>query len=240
MPASSGSGDLVDRPALTVVENDPRRGDGLEELSRCGLPMTEPPEFGDCVVSSRPPLLYEYRVMENGNRRVGGEMVRPGDRRPMITDHAIVVLADGGARALTHQAVDRHAGLPAGSTSYYFRTRAALIAAVVERIRVHSRTAFDNAQAQSAGPVTAEERPRSSPGSCGTSPGNDGTRRSRCSHCSARHEQPELRDALMRCLFLGRPRHRPVRRTGQCRPRSRRRRPHRPAHRSPGRPTVRR
>lgn len=70
-------------------------------------------------------------------------MPRPGDRRPLIADHAIAVLARGGARALTHQAVDRDAGLAAGSTSYYFRTREALMSAAVERIRFHSRAAFD-------------------------------------------------------------------------------------------------
>lgn len=72
-------------------------------------------------------------------------MPRPGDRRPLIADHAIAVLARGGARALTHQAVDRDAGLSPGSTSYYFRTREALVSAAVERIRLHSRAAFDAA-----------------------------------------------------------------------------------------------
>lgn len=72
-------------------------------------------------------------------------MPRPGDRRPLIADHAIAVLARGGARALTHQAVDRDAGLATGSTSYYFRTREALVSAAVERIRFHSRAAFDAA-----------------------------------------------------------------------------------------------
>ncbi|HMS77417.1 TetR family transcriptional regulator [Gordonia sp. (in: high G+C Gram-positive bacteria)] len=129
-------------------------------------------------------------------------MVRPGDRRPMITDHAIVVLADGGARALTHQAVDRHAGLPAGSTSYYFRTRAALIAAVVERIRVHSRTAFDNAQAQSAGPVTAEGAAALIAGQLRNLTGERWDQALAVFALLGEvREQPELRDALMRCLF---------------------------------------
>ncbi|MGD9430820.1 TetR/AcrR family transcriptional regulator [Arthrobacter russicus] len=72
-------------------------------------------------------------------------MPRPGDRRPLIADHAIAVLARGGPRALTHQAVDRDTGLTGGSTSYYFRTREALVSAAVERIRFHSRAAFDAA-----------------------------------------------------------------------------------------------
>jgi len=69
-------------------------------------------------------------------------MARPGDRRPLITDHAIEVLASGGARALSHHAVDRAAGLAAGSTSYYFRTRRDLVVATIGRIRDHSRVAF--------------------------------------------------------------------------------------------------
>ncbi|OBC10845.1 MULTISPECIES: TetR/AcrR family transcriptional regulator [unclassified Gordonia (in: high G+C Gram-positive bacteria)] len=73
-------------------------------------------------------------------------MPRPGDRRPLICDCAITLLADGGARALTHGAVDRAAGLPKGSTSYYFRTRDALISATIERIRAHSRDAMNNAE----------------------------------------------------------------------------------------------
>ena len=76
-------------------------------------------------------------------------MPRPGDRRPLICDQAITVLADGGARALTHGAIDRAAGLPKGSTSYYFRTREALISATIERIRAHSREAMIN-----SGPVS--------------------------------------------------------------------------------------
>ena len=70
-------------------------------------------------------------------------MVRPGDRRPAIADHAITVLANGGARALSHQAIDRAAGLATGSTSYYFRTRHHLVVATIARIREHSRAAFD-------------------------------------------------------------------------------------------------
>ena len=72
-------------------------------------------------------------------------MPRPGDRRPLIADRAIAVVAEGGARALTHHAVDRAARLAAGSTSYYFRTRAALVAGVVARVREHSRSAFEAA-----------------------------------------------------------------------------------------------
>ena len=55
-------------------------------------------------------------------------------RRTEILDGALAVLADRGMRGLTHRAVDAAAGLPAGSTSYYFRSRAALVAGCVRRL----------------------------------------------------------------------------------------------------------
>lgn len=51
-----------------------------------------------------------------------------------IADAAITVLARSGLRGLTHRAVDEAAALPPGSTSYYFRTRAALLDATVARL----------------------------------------------------------------------------------------------------------
>src|SRR5215467_3978589 len=55
-------------------------------------------------------------------------------RRTEIADAAITTLAREGMRGLTHRAVDRAAGLPEGSASYYFRTRQALLKATVERL----------------------------------------------------------------------------------------------------------
>ena len=54
-------------------------------------------------------------------------------RRPR-PDAAIDLLGTEGLRALTHVRVDERARLPRGSTSNYFRTRAALLNGVVERI----------------------------------------------------------------------------------------------------------
>ncbi|WP_412075157.1 TetR/AcrR family transcriptional regulator [Streptomyces xanthophaeus] len=56
------------------------------------------------------------------------------DRRTLIADTAIGLVAASGLRGLTHRAVDGAAGLPAGSTSYYFRTRTALIGACYRRL----------------------------------------------------------------------------------------------------------
>ncbi|MET7278162.1 TetR family transcriptional regulator C-terminal domain-containing protein [Kribbella sp. NPDC005582] len=56
------------------------------------------------------------------------------DRRDAIADAAIRLVATRGLRGLTHRAVDGEAGLPPGSTSYYLRTRSALLAACVNRM----------------------------------------------------------------------------------------------------------
>ncbi|WBQ05921.1 TetR/AcrR family transcriptional regulator [Kribbella sp. CA-293567] len=56
------------------------------------------------------------------------------DRRAAIADAAIHLVATRGLRGLTHRAVDEEAGLPPGSTSYYLRTRGALLAACVNRM----------------------------------------------------------------------------------------------------------
>lgn len=45
--------------------------------------------------------------------------------------------------ALTHRAVDTAAGLPAGSTSNHFRTRDALLNAVVERFAARERAVWE-------------------------------------------------------------------------------------------------
>jgi AcrR family transcriptional regulator len=61
--------------------------------------------------------------------------VTPGtDRREAIGDAAIAIVARDGLRALTHRAVDRELDLPAGSTSYYARTRRQLIELMVHRL----------------------------------------------------------------------------------------------------------
>lgn len=61
-------------------------------------------------------------------------MPKVQDRRTRIADAVIAVLAERGSRGLTHRAVDEVAGLPAGSTSYYVRTRAQLLASAVPRL----------------------------------------------------------------------------------------------------------
>lgn len=48
-------------------------------------------------------------------------------------------VGDHGIRALTHARVDARAGLPKGSTSNWFRTRAALLAGVIEHLADEER-----------------------------------------------------------------------------------------------------
>ncbi|MFF4422777.1 TetR/AcrR family transcriptional regulator [Streptomyces sp. NPDC001549] len=72
------------------------------------------------------------------------------DRRTLLADAALYVLADEGMRGLTHRAVDRRAAMPPGTTSAYYRTRAALLTGLVTRL-VH----LDQAELQ----TTAEQFP---------------------------------------------------------------------------------
>ncbi|WP_285691107.1 TetR/AcrR family transcriptional regulator [Actinoplanes sp. NBRC 103695] len=67
-------------------------------------------------------------------------MTESTDRRPALADAAIAIVARDGLRALTHRAVDRELDLPAGSTSYYLRTRRQLIEAIVHRLATRTVT----------------------------------------------------------------------------------------------------
>lgn len=63
-----------------------------------------------------------------------GGMARNDERRSTLADAGIRVLAEEGARGLTHRAVDAAAGTPRGTASNYFATRDDLISALVDRI----------------------------------------------------------------------------------------------------------
>ena len=58
----------------------------------------------------------------------------PEERTTLIGEAAIEVLAAEGSRGLTHRAVDRYLGWPEGTTSRYYRTRDALMTAVVRHL----------------------------------------------------------------------------------------------------------
>lgn len=61
-------------------------------------------------------------------------MVRNNDRRAALADAGIRIIAEEGARGLTHRAVDVMAGTPSGTASNYFPSRDLLIEALVHRI----------------------------------------------------------------------------------------------------------
>ncbi len=68
---------------------------------------------------------------------------------------AVDEVGDHGIRALTHARVDARAGLPKGSTSNWFRTRAALLAGLIEHIADAERA---DAPIAPTGDTTTTER----------------------------------------------------------------------------------
>ncbi|BBY27145.1 TetR family transcriptional regulator C-terminal domain-containing protein [Mycolicibacterium sediminis] len=58
----------------------------------------------------------------------------PEQRRLELCDAAITLLAEDGIKGLSHRKVDRAAGVPDGTTSFNFRTLAALVHAVAARV----------------------------------------------------------------------------------------------------------
>ncbi|MGW8552702.1 TetR/AcrR family transcriptional regulator [Streptomyces tubercidicus] len=77
-------------------------------------------------------------------------------RRDQVLDAGIQVLGSEGARRLTYQAVDTAAGVPSGTTSNYFRNRAALIDGIVDHLQVLERRDWENFAAAAA-PADAGE-----------------------------------------------------------------------------------
>lgn len=54
--------------------------------------------------------------------------------RERIISASVALVGERGASALTHRQVDARAGLPIGSTSNYFRTKAALLKGAIEGV----------------------------------------------------------------------------------------------------------
>jgi AcrR family transcriptional regulator len=65
------------------------------------------------------------------------------------------LLGADGPRGLSHPKVDRHAGVPAGTTSAYYRTRKALLMGIAERI-----SEVDHDDLNKMGELSAEEQSR--------------------------------------------------------------------------------
>lgn len=75
-------------------------------------------------------------------------MAKNPERRVALTDAAIDVLAQEGARGLTFRAVDARAGVPVGTASNYFSSRDDLF--MQTGARIHSRMTPDPAQVEQA------------------------------------------------------------------------------------------
>lgn len=69
-------------------------------------------------------------------------------RRRLLADGAVRVLAEQGARGLTHRRLDQALGLPEGSTSNAFSTRDALFAAALESLALPSLEAMERVGAR--------------------------------------------------------------------------------------------
>lgn len=80
------------------------------------------------------------------------------ERRTRIADAALQLLAREGARGLTHRAVDVALELPNGSTSYYYRTRSALLLAAAERLLQLDTADLGRVPADTAGVASLLER----------------------------------------------------------------------------------
>ena len=61
-------------------------------------------------------------------------MARNAERRTLLADAAVRVLAQQGSRGLTHRAIDTAAEVPKGTTSNYFTSRDEVIDAILLRI----------------------------------------------------------------------------------------------------------
>jgi DNA-binding transcriptional regulator YbjK len=76
-------------------------------------------------------------------------------RIDQVGDAAIAVLAEQGARGLTHRAVDLAGDLPPGTTSNYARTRAALLMLTLRRIAELDAAQANEPSADVDAPLTA-------------------------------------------------------------------------------------
>lgn len=117
MPSARYSGSVI-----TSGSPEPGTGSAPEPGGSSGTGPSEgrPPEGGTSGGSA------------SGTGAAAGKRAR----LDLLGDTAVRLLVERGMRGLTHRAVDEAAGLPAGSTSYYARTRAALLELTLARMTV--------------------------------------------------------------------------------------------------------
>ncbi|GAA0514718.1 TetR family transcriptional regulator [Saccharopolyspora subtropica] len=75
-------------------------------------------------------------------------MPQRGNRRELLAEAAIEVLAREGGRGLTHRAIDREAEVPEGTTKNYYPTRSALFLAVARYIAAEHTAALRELRSQ--------------------------------------------------------------------------------------------
>ncbi|WP_144793497.1 TetR/AcrR family transcriptional regulator [Microbacterium paludicola] len=83
-------------------------------------------------------------------------MAKNEERRNLLADAGIAVLAREGSRGLTHRAIDAEAGVPTGTTSNYFRSRPALVAGIFQRIGDRLAPTAADLEIRSAAPPSRE------------------------------------------------------------------------------------
>lgn len=85
-------------------------------------------------------------------RRGAGDPTRP----TRLVEAALSILLTDGIQALSHRAVAAKAGVPLGSTTYYFQDLDALLKAAIEHLTEQTRGTFD---ALSASITAADQLP---------------------------------------------------------------------------------
>lgn len=75
------------------------------------------------------------------------------ERRALLADSALAVIARDGTPGLSHRAVDEEARVPKGTTSNYFRTRQALVVAALTRVTNLHFGWITEQRARHAGPL---------------------------------------------------------------------------------------
>ncbi|MFC3053776.1 TetR/AcrR family transcriptional regulator [Kordiimonas pumila] len=78
------------------------------------------------------------------------------DRRSVILDTVILLLAEKGLAGITHRATDAAAGLPQGSTSYYFPKKSDLLRAAALHLALELEKDCDRLQVGFAGVVAKD------------------------------------------------------------------------------------
>ncbi|TDD55457.1 TetR/AcrR family transcriptional regulator [Saccharopolyspora elongata] len=84
-------------------------------------------------------------------------MPQRGNRRELLADAAIEVLARDGGRGLTHRAIDREAEVPEGTTKNYYPTRSAVFLAVARYLAAQHTEALRGLRSQVPTDVTGED-----------------------------------------------------------------------------------